>query len=512
MRGGRAIGIDGALAARAIAVAACLATAASAARVSAAGPEAAGPDKGMSARKQYREGLSLAAADDRRSAERAVPLLWTFLKRNPPEIPEYERAEFHLARALDRVGLHHAAAEYYVNVARGRRDARLLAPALAGLAETVRARPFDAELVVGELLSDTDFGYLPEGVDDFVAFHQGTTDAREGFARWAEARFQDLRVGGTFYWERRYQEAVALIAADDAERARSSLLALDAADVGDEGLARRVDLTLARLDYEAGEYRRALARYESISLPRAERAPLLLERAWCHYRLGEYSRALGLLVALESPLYREFDDPEKYTLRALMLSDVCHFDAAEEAVASFRRAFGPAIRNVYARGDLAADETFRALALRSPEVGERGSFVDALAREIDLLRTTTPTGWEANGLKSALSTLYELKQAEARRRLYLSIEAKVESLGDLLLESEEQMNILEYEIALSRNRRARTRPPEVGELIVDVPASPSIQFYRFDGEYWNDELEDLRVVVEDRCEGMTREGKPGAAP
>ena len=127
-------------------------------------------------KREYKKGIELVGAGSAKAAEKAIPMLWFYLKKNPPESPEYEKAEFHFARALDTLGYHGAAAEYYVNVARGRRDARLLSPALGSLARIVKARPFDGELILGELVSDTDFGFLPAGVEDFVAYHQGMVD------------------------------------------------------------------------------------------------------------------------------------------------------------------------------------------------------------------------------------------------------------------------------------------------------------------------------------------------
>ena len=462
--------------------------------------------KGVVGKREWRRGIELVGAGSEKAARKAVPLLWFYLRKNPPESPEYEKAELHFARALDILGYHGAAAEYYVNVARGRRDQRLLAPALASLAVTVKARPFDGELILGELVADTDFGYLPPGVEDFVAFHQGLVDFREGFPRWGQEHFDDLRPESPFFWQVRYNDALKALAADDVATARTRFEELDETDVHDEELAKRVDLTLARLEYEAGEYRQALSRYESIPLPLEEKGNIFLERAWALYQLGDFSKALGLLAALEAPVFEEFDDPEKYTLRALMFRDLCHFDAAHRAVVDFRTAFGPAIKNIYARADLATDETFRALSLENPDVAERAAFVDTLARERGRL-DKAPGDWRDEGLVDTLKTMYDLKLREANRKLDLALEENVEPIGDLLLEAEEQMNIIDYEIELARNRRAKTKPPEVGELVIDVPWTASVQYYGFDGEFWNDEIEDLRIVIEDKCEGMTRSGK-----
>lgn len=461
---------------------------------------------GVVGKKEYKRGIELVGAGSDKAAQKAIPLLWFYLKRNPPVSSEYEKAEFHFARALDTLGYHGAAAEYYVNVARGRRDARLLAPALGSLAITVKARPFDGELILGELVSDTDFGYLPEGVEDFVAYHQGMVDFREGFPRWGQEHFERLDPTSTFYWEVRYNDGLKALAADDIEKARTIFRELDATDVFDDELEKRVDLTLARLEFEGGEYRQALARYESIPLPLEKKGPIFLERAWSLYQLGDLSKALGLLAALEAPIFRDYDDPEKYTLRALMFRDVCHFEAAHRAVLDFRAEYGPAIKNIYARADLPTDETFRALALKHPSVAERAAFVDTLAKEKDRLGSA-PGSWRDEGVVDALRSMYDQKLEEARRRLDIGLEEHTEAIGDLLLEAEEQMNILEYEIELARNRRAKTKPPEMGQLQIDVPWTASVQYYGFDGEFWNDEIEDLRIIIEDKCEGMTRGGK-----
>ena len=444
-------------------------------------------------KREYKKGIELVGAGSTKAAEKAIPMLWFYLKKNPPESPEYEKAEFHFARALDTLGYHGAAAEYYVNVARGRRDARLLSPALGSLARIVKARPFDGELILGELVSDTDFGFLPAGVEDFVAYHQGMVDFREGFPRWGDEHFDELEPTSAFYWQVRYNEGLKALASDDIAAARKIFEELDSTNVFDEEMEKKVDLTLARLEFEAGEFRESLARYESIPLPLEKKGPIFLERAWGLYSMGDLSKALGLLAALEAPSFRDFDDPEKYTLRALMYRDVCHFEAARRAVADFREEYGPAIKNIYARADLPTDETFRALALKDPDVAERAAFVDTLAKEKDRLNQSN-SEWRQEGLIEALQSMYTLKLEEAKRLLDLALDERTEAIGDLLLESEEQMNILDYEIELARNRRAKTKPPEMGTLVIEVPWTASIQYYGFDGEFWNDEIEDLRVT------------------
>lgn len=468
-------------------------------------PVSAEPGPTSATSRDYRRGVRLARSKSVRDARDAAPLLWSFLRQNPPEAEESEDAEFLLAKMLNRLGYHHAAVEHYVNVARGRGGARLVGASLDALAKTVSSRPHDVELILRELISDTHFGHLPPDVREFVAYHQGLTERRDGLDRWAKARFATLTENARFRWQLRYDAGLARLAANDVTGARRIFEEIEKTDVHDDELARRVRLTLARLDFEAGEYRRALERYDAIELPIEERAEVMLERAWCHYRLGNHSKALGLLVALDAPTYRDFDDPEQHTLRALMFRDLCHYGAASKAVKKFRKAYAPAIEKVHGREDLVPDHTFRALALEDSEVAERAAFVDALHRERALL-SNAPKQWSE--LEAHLRRVYDLAIARSERRLEIALEAAEEEIGERFLEAEEQMDVLDYEIDLARNRRARNKPPETGKILVEAPWTPEVQYYEFDGEYWNDELEDMQVVLENRCEGMTPEGRP----
>jgi hypothetical protein len=66
------------------------------------------------------------------------------------------------------------------------------------------------------------------------------------------------------------------------------------------------------------------------------------------------------------------------------------------------------------------------------------------------------------------------------------------------LRIDEQMNIVDYEIGagLFKSGQGKTagaaRSPE-------VPLGSDEVYFKFDGEYWSDELGDYSVLAEDRC-------------
>ena len=70
-----------------------------------------------------------------------------------------------------------------------------------------------------------------------------------------------------------------------------------------------------------------------------------------------------------------------------------------------------------------------------------------------------------------------------------------------MLRVTEQANLLDYEAGVSlfkpveplAGKRALRTPPE------EVPAFGPNKYFKFDDEYWTDELENMRFLIEDRC-------------
>jgi hypothetical protein len=101
-------------------------------------------------------------------------------------------------------------------------------------------------------------------------------------------------------------------------------------------------------------------------------------------------------------------------------------------------------------------------------------------------------------LYTHLTKTYDLAHAEARRVYQTRLEEAVRQEADTLLRSAEQVRLMEYEVGLKLYERVKkgakvTVPPEEEQL------SPSQVGFRFDGEYWNDELRTYRVRLESRC-------------
>src|SRR5690606_2323747 len=59
---------------------------------------------------------------------------------------------------------------------------------------------------------------------------------------------------------------------------------------------------------------------------------ILLEKAWAHYHLENYNRALGILMTYNSPLLESYFMPEAEVLKALSYYKLCLYDDADVVI------------------------------------------------------------------------------------------------------------------------------------------------------------------------------------
>jgi hypothetical protein len=105
------------------------------------------------------------------------------------------------------------------------------------------------------------------------------------------------------------------------------------------------------------------------------------------------------------------------------------------------------------------------------------------------------------GLHDHLKKVYDSLELQAGRALGLALKSGGREVAEGLLEAEEQANLLEYEVGVAIFRRvsdvsgrALTRAPAE-----KVPRGGPKTYYKFDGEFWTDELPDMRFLIQDRC-------------
>lgn len=256
---------------------------------------------------------------------------------------------------------------------------------------------------------------------------------------------------------------------------------------------------LARLLYEQKRY---AAAYDTLGkIPRRTElsSEILLERAWAKYKAGDPHRSMGLLFALDAPVYRNLFAPEKYVLRALIYRRFCHFRAAKIAARRFRLVYSSTLQAIRGGKSLPRLKSIRRAALRRGTTLRLFLFYRSLIDEVGRIRKIDL--WKKKGLQGHLLRIYLRKRQQTRALLERSLEHSSRRVAEEMLDTEEQVNLLEYEVGQAIFQRVddTSGVAKARKSAAKVPISSTRVYYRFTGEYWTDELPRYKFNIEDRC-------------
>ncbi|MGA2451033.1 MAG: hypothetical protein ABTD50_20415 [Polyangiaceae bacterium] len=405
-------------------------------------------------------------------------------------------ASYHLAVSLAGLELTQAAVEHYLEIVAGRRTPELMDEALSALKQLYERRLVGDGKFAEDVLYGAQFTGLSPEVADFVEYMQALTDIRHGFLKWGRARLEVLaRSNRSHSFSARYALAVQDIAQHEDEVAAKELTDIveAKADLPFE-VRNQARLALARILYEKKQYEGAWRIYSSIDSPLPLQDVVMVERAWDRVASGDQQRALGLLVGLEAPVFHAIFSPERYLIRGIALRRICQYRAAHLAVRAFRADYGQAIDKIKSRASLRDDPTIRSWAVEgTPSLRTAWRIQSILNRE-----NATVGAVADKPLRVHLETLYRSALAMTSRAIERDLVDAVDRVADELLRIDEQMSLVDYEMGagLFKSGEAKTLGAPKS---IDIPQSTDDVYFKFDGEYWSDELGDYSVLATDRC-------------
>lgn len=456
------------------------------------------PSRSSAPPERFEDGLRAFYSDD---FEGAAATMYDYIATNEPIAENYEWAEYFLGVSLARLDFRHGAMEYLYNVAKNRTAPEILPEALIQLEELMQG-PHDERLLVDKLLTDSDFGFLPAFVSAFVRYQQGLADLRAGRLEWAKRLFAKIPDDDPYYPKALYAMGVERLKKEKDARAVRLFREALAHPLADRELRNLCRLALARVLYELEEYDDALRIYSSVEVPELStaEASLFLEQAWTSYWLRDFRKTMGILYALEAPSYRDFHAPEKFLLRSLVYMNLCHYIPAKREIRRFRFRFQEPLDSIRRRIDLREDDVLRRAALQDGQIGRMADYRRMVRREADRI-DTIGGAWIETGLDEQLRRIYELALRRADLRLEAALTDEARRIAEELVEFEEQMYLLDYEVGLAIYRRLRKedarRQTEADDL--SIPKGGDRVYYEFVDEFWNDELPKYDFFIENRC-------------
>jgi len=427
----------------------------------------------------------------------AAAAAWSFIQEVGADDTRYDRALLVLAQALEGMGLTYPASLYYLEVARNRRDAELIDDAIIGLERIVRTGLFDEPTIIRGFISTADISGLPAEAQTFVNYYRGVDSLRRGLDEWGVQLLSAIDEDSAYGVRARYALAVRTLSQDDLTAGRAALEALLAMDEIPADVNRDVHLALARLAMDEERFDDAVTAYEEVRTLAPERPDLLLEMAWAHFYRGDSRRALGLLIALDAPTHQGLIAPERFLLEAFCLRRLCQLDPARTAANRLSHRYRAALDDIHQGVLPIFSRSIRQGAKRRGTARALWLFGRQLRREQGL--TIEDESQLGESLTAHLTALYTNGRSENDRRLEAELYHEANALATELIGAEDGVRLILHELSvqLLRGRRRPEGPDEVESL--DVSAGTQRISYRFHGEFWTDELDELVVDIPDRC-------------
>jgi len=429
----------------------------------------------------------------------ACPYLYQYISAYSPDDQDYEWAEFFLGVSLQKLGYTHAATDILAKLVSRNPNPKIVEYCLEIFEDMIKTQPIDIDLIIHQTICDQEYGFIKGDLADFIHYYQGIYDWEHGFFSWGNDHFARISPESYYHYKYRYQQALLYVYQDKIHDAIPVLKDILKGKCKDETLKDDARKTLARLLYELSKYEEADLLYLEIEENILSQSQNLLERAWAHYRLGHPEKAMGLLYAFEAPSFRHNFTPEYYMLKSFIYKDVCHYQSALNVVSEFRQRYGDSLGGIYHRGKISENKELLLILLGRKDIKALWDFISLL--EAERAKCSTFKDEQDNAFYEYLDNIYALQLLESSSILRIRVEAEYERYADSLLQYEEEAHLMAYEIGLDMYQRVNqyhySQDQEKAE-----EESDRVVVYPFQGEFWNDELEDLKVVLPNKCKNM----------
>ncbi|HOO46812.1 MAG TPA: hypothetical protein PLM29_11315 [Deltaproteobacteria bacterium] len=432
---------------------------------------------------------------------RACPYFYEFMQRYSPDVADYEWAEFFLGISLQKLGYSHASSDILAGLVRRKPNQKIVLYSLEVFENMSRTQGFDKDLIIDQTICGSLYGFVEGGLSDFIHYHQGVYDWEHGFISWGDEHFSQIGKGTYYHYKYLYKKALMCLYEDRIHECMAVLDEILGGSCEDEALLDEVLKTQARLLYELGEYERADMLYQELQQNILEQSRNLMERAWAHYRMGNPEKAMGLLYAFEAPGFRNHFTPEYYILKSFIYKDVCHYESALNVVSEFTARYGESLEGIYHRLDAGENRDLLVLILNKKDIHFTWELLNLLEEERFRITEFRDRKDQDSDLSLYLDRIYDLEIAKVAGTLRHQVQAEYERYANQLLQYEEEANLMAYEVGLDMYQRVQQYHYSEDQEAKNEEEK-GIVVYPFQGEFWNDELADYRVILPNKCKDM----------
>ncbi|MBX5482517.1 MAG: adventurous gliding motility protein GltC [Myxococcaceae bacterium] len=506
----------------------------------------------------------LSAAQDLFRAEKydqAALAAWD-LMQDPKMAALQVDAHYLLAKSLYRMGLYHSSLVEFTRILERGPTTKYFNTSLEWLFYVSR-KTVNESVVLETIARYSNFEFPERFRNEFryllsrYHFVRGRALDQVGQKEEADKSFAEVKrvalqipESDPFYPRARYLEALALYRDGNFSGALESLkqvvrLTRTAVNHGADPkvmkqLRELAFMQLARIHYEHRQNRNAIFYLSKIERGTSQWLEALFESAWANYRVGQYEQALGNLITLSSPFFRDEYFPESMILKAVIYYENCRYRESTMIIEDFERLYGPVrdeLDQLIAR-DMDASEYYTILSevqKKNASASEKNPTDLILERVLRLALTD-------KDLKKTNDSILELEaemasfenQSDAFRysSLVKSLEEELKVQRTNLIKKAGIMakGKLQYELGqlndlLGKGLRIKFETTEKEKEFLEeqlqsggkkeivknykysVAVSDTELYWPYEGEYWRDELGTYQYTLTKGC--IERAGRVG---
>lgn len=291
-------------------------------------------------------------------------------------------------------------------------------------------------------------------------------------------------------------------------------------------------MQLARIHYGARQNRYAIFYLQKIERGGPQWLEALFEASWANYRVGQYEQALGNLITLSSPFFRDEYFPEALILKAVVYFENCRYREALSIIEDYENIYGPVQDELetLVNKNMEATEYFNVLdeVRKKNKSGEKKSGTDEILERIlnlaltdkDLKKTVDSIGeleaeidafsqkgdaFKFSNMVKGLMEQLKVQRAELIKKAGIMAKGKLQfELGQLKTLRANGLRI-RFETTtrekdfLEEQLRAGGEKSIVKDYKYTVAVSDDQLYWPYVGEYWRDELGTYQYTLTKGC-------------
>ncbi len=445
------------------------------------------------------------------------------------------KAEYGLAESLKNLGFLHGASYFYLRIAMQGTQNPFFRNAMEQLGTINGSTPL-GRAAVSPLFSDKisiDPISVPPGARGFYFYYKGLDFFEDEKVDAARAEFNRVPSGSPYFSRAQYYLGVmsSISPRPDLDAAiRAFKTAMRSSHRDNFRLLSM--MALARIHYERKEIRQAFEYYSQMPRESDFWLQSIFEGSWAFFLINKPNNTLGNIHTLHSPFFQSRFFPESYVLEAITYLKLCYFNKVDIALNSFQQRYkatfqdlnnllkkyqgqAPAFFNLHMQyrnsrslREFPAAEEIIDSSIRSDSFKEANIVIKSIDHEEKSVARAHASRWENAGLMDVLRTAYEQRRVSTIRRSGAELFSQGVQAFRYLKDLSDQTKLIHYERATAQTDALRAKfnqePTQQdnsmwGEGMKPLDLAKSLEYWPFEGEWWEDELGGYVYNVASKC-------------